>query len=262
MTTSKSNQFDILLLIARPAAGKSEIIAHLKSVPIEERIKRYHIGEFEELDDFPMLWTWFEEDIILSQLGHQRLHTDNDLNFLYTHLWDVLIERINLEYSKKIRDEPAYHDRKTIIIEFARGTSHGGFSRAFKHLSEDIANQLAILYINVSWEESLRKNRARFNPDRPDSILEHGLSDEKLKNYIAMLIGMNSPATTLMLLTSRVCQFPMLYLKTKMMSPARVDRYWEIALRIHFPDYIKNTWNPDHKSGLEKKRSLSPWLIT
>lgn len=180
-TSSSSNQFDILLLIARPAAGKSEIIAHLKSVPIEERINRFHIGEFEELDDFPMLWTWFEEDLILSQLGHQRLHTDNDFNFLYAHLWDVLIERINLEYSKKIRDEPAYHNRKTIIIEFARGTSHGGFSRAFKHLSKNIANQLAILYLNVSWDESLRKNRARFNPDRPDSILEHGLPDDKLE---------------------------------------------------------------------------------
>jgi len=181
MNTSSSNQFDILLLIARPAAGKSEIIAHLKSVPIEERINRFHIGEFEELDDFPMLWTWFEEDLILSQLGHQRLHTDNDFNFLYAHLWDVLIERINLEYSKKIRDEPGYHNRKTIIIEFARGTSHGGFSRAFKHLSKNIANQLAILYLNVSWDESLRKNRARFNPDRPDSILEHGLPDDKLE---------------------------------------------------------------------------------
>jgi len=180
-TSSSSNQFDILLLIARPAAGKSEIIAHLKSVPVEERINRFHIGEFEELDDFPMLWTWFEEDLILSQLGHQRLHTDNDFNFLYAHLWDVLIERINLEYSKKIRDEPGYHNRKTIIIEFARGTSHGGFSRAFKHLSKNIANQLAILYLNVSWDESLRKNRARFNPDRPDSILEHGLPDDKLE---------------------------------------------------------------------------------
>jgi hypothetical protein len=39
----------------------------------------------------------------------------------------------------------------------------------------------AILYLKVSYEESLRKNRLRFNPDRPDSILEHSLPDEKLE---------------------------------------------------------------------------------
>jgi hypothetical protein len=171
MNASTNNTFDIMLLVARPAAGKSEIIAHLKSTPIEKRIPLYHIGEFEELDDFPMLWTWFEEDSILSRLGHQRLHTDDASNFLYPYLWDLLIER-----------EPGYHDRKTVIIEFARGTSHGGFSRAFEYLSKEIADRLAILYLNVPWEESLRKNRARYNPDRPDSILEHGLPDEKLES--------------------------------------------------------------------------------
>ena len=174
--------FDILLLIARPAAGKSEIIAHLKNTPIEERVQQFHIGEFEELDDFPMLWTWFEEDAILTRLGHPRIHTDKEGNFLFDYQWDLLIERINLEYEKKIRDEQDYHSRKTIIIEFARGTSHGGFQRAFKHLSKTIAGRLAILYLDVSWEESLRKNRARFNPDKPDSILEHGLSDIKLES--------------------------------------------------------------------------------
>lgn len=182
MNASKTDTFDIMLLVARPAAGKSEIIAHLKSTPIEKRIPLYHIGEFEELDDFPMLWTWFEEDSILSRLGHQRLHTDDASNFLYPYLWDLLIERINLEYSKIIRDEPGYHDRKTVIIEFARGTSHGGFSRAFEYLSKEIADRLAILYLNVSWEESLRKNQSRYNPARPDSILEHGLPDEKLES--------------------------------------------------------------------------------
>ena len=75
--------FNILLLIARPAAGKSEIIAHLKNTSIDKRISKYHIGDFEELDDFPMLWTWFEEDAILSELGHPRLHTDAKVNFLY-----------------------------------------------------------------------------------------------------------------------------------------------------------------------------------
>ena len=174
--------FEILLLIARPAAGKSEIIAHLKNTPIEKRKQQYHIGEFEELDDFPMLWTWFEEDDILSKLGHPKLHTDEEGNFLYEYQWDLLIERINLEYEKIIRDDPSYHSTKTIIVEFARGTAHGGFRRAFKHISKTVAERLAILYLDVSWEESLRKNRARFNPDKPDSILEHGLSDAKMES--------------------------------------------------------------------------------
>jgi hypothetical protein len=175
-----NNIFNILLLIARPAAGKSEIIRQLKGTSISEREQRYHIGIFEEIDDFPMLWTWFEEDKILTDLGHPRLHTDNDFNFIGTHLWDLLVQRISLEYQKKLRDDPNYHQHKTVIIEFARGSEHGGFARAFQHLSSEIAKNLAILYIDVTWEESLRKNRTRFNPNRPDSILEHGLPDEKL----------------------------------------------------------------------------------
>ena len=175
------NAFDIILLIARPAAGKSEIIDHLKQTPTEERIRRFHVSILDEIDDFPMLWTWFEEDAILDKLGHPRLHTDANNSFIGNHLWDVLIERISLEYQKKLRDQPDFHDKKTAIIEFARGTEHGGFKRAFEHLSTEIVEKMAILYLNVSWEESLRKNRARFNPNRPDSILEHGLPDSKLE---------------------------------------------------------------------------------
>lgn len=174
------NAFNLLLLIARPAAGKSEIIDYLKRTPTEERIERFHIGDFEELDDFPMLWTWFEEDKILEEMGENRLHTDADGYFKYDYLWDVLIRRISLDYRKMLRDQPSYHQNKTTIIEFARGSQHGGFKRAFDHLSREVVEQMAVLYLNVSWEESLRKNQARFNPDRPDSILEHGLPDEKM----------------------------------------------------------------------------------
>ncbi len=176
------NHFDIVLLIARPAAGKSEIINYLKNTPTSERAERFHITGFEELDDFPMLWTWFEEDYLLEQMGHPRLHTTPEENFKELYLWDLLIERICLEYDKKLRDQPDYHTEKTIMIEFARGSQHGGFQRAFEHLSPTVLQRMAILYINVSWEESLRKNRARFNPDRPDSILEHGLSDQKMES--------------------------------------------------------------------------------
>ena len=124
------NTFDIVLLIARPAAGKSEIIDYLKRTPPKDRISRFHINEFEEIDDFPMLWTWFEEDTILEKLGHPRMHTEKDDNLSIAYLWDLLVQRICLEYSKKVRDQPDYHQSKTTVIEFARGSQHGGFRRA------------------------------------------------------------------------------------------------------------------------------------
>ena len=176
-----NNTFDILLLIARPAAGKSEIIDYLKRTDPAARRRRFHIGNFEEIDDFPMLWTWFEEDQLLTQMGHPRLHTTADNYFKADYLWNLLIRRICLEYEKRLRDNPGYHEQATTIIEFARGREHGGFAGAFDYLSPEVVQRAAILYINVSYEESLRKNRQRFNPDRPDSILEHGLSDKKLE---------------------------------------------------------------------------------
>jgi hypothetical protein len=178
---SSKNTFEIIVLVARPAAGKSEIIDYLKRTPLEERVARFHIGEFEEIDDFPMLWAWMEEDAILEEMGQPRLHTDEDQYFRWPHLWNLLIRRISLEYGKKVRDNPNYQGSKTAIIEFSRGKQHGGFNSAFAHLSPEIVERMAVLYINVSWEESLRKNQVRFNPDRPDSILEHGLSDEKME---------------------------------------------------------------------------------
>lgn len=175
------NHFDVIILMGRPAAGKSEVIDYLKKTPVQERLERFHINQFEEIDDFPMLWTWFEEDAILEKIMHKpRMHTDKDGYFLYQYQWDLLIERISLEYDKRLRDEH-YHDKMTTVIEFSRGSEHGGYQSAFQHLSEKILKKASILYIDVPFEESLRKNRKRFNPDRPDSILEHGLPDEKLK---------------------------------------------------------------------------------
>jgi hypothetical protein len=173
--------FDIILLIARPAAGKSEIIDYLKRQPPEARAQRFHVGQFDEIDDFPMLWAWFEQDALLEKMGHPRLHTDPEGYFIENYLWDLLIERIGLEYQKKLRDLPQAAGAFTTIIEFSRGAEHGGYRSAFAHLSRQILERAALLYVDVSWEESLRKNRKRANPDRPDSILEHSLPDAKLE---------------------------------------------------------------------------------
>jgi len=174
--------FEVLILIGRPAAGKSEILDHLVKTGEGERSEKYHIGQMDVIDDFPMLWTWFEEDDILSKkLGEPRLYTDEAGYFIHPYLWDLLLERISLEYRKRIRDDVNYHAYTSSIIEFSRGSEHGGYSQAFKHLAPEILERAGVMYVQVSFAESLRKNQQRFNPDRPDSILEHGLEDEKIK---------------------------------------------------------------------------------
>lgn len=177
-----SELFHKIILLGRPASGKSEVINYLKNSSDEERLKRFHLGKIKEIDDFPMLWTWFEEDAILEKkFNKPRIHTDKDGYFNARHLWDLLIERISMDYSKLMRDNKDFHNDSTALIEFSRGSEHGGYKEAFKHLSQELLTNAALVYINVPFEESLRKNRKRFNPNKPDSILEHGLPDEKLE---------------------------------------------------------------------------------
>ncbi len=176
------NTFDLLILVGRPASGKSEIIDFLTRLPEDVRCERFHVAPLEVLDDFPILWSWFEEDDILSKvLGLPRLHSDEKGYFKSREFWHVLIERLNLDYAKKVRDDAAYHEHTTALIEFSRGSEHGGYAEAFQHLSEAILQRAALMYVRVPFEESLRKNRRRFNPDKPDSILEHSMPDEKME---------------------------------------------------------------------------------
>ena len=172
--------FPILILNARPAAGKSEISRYLEHVPLDERIDRFHVGSMHILDDFPLLWAWFEEDDLLERVfDRPRLHTTPDEDFLHHDFWHLLIRRISLNYDKWRRDTES---ECTVVIEFSRGNEHGGYRAAYQHLSDNILSKAACLYVQVSFEESLRKNRRRHNPERPDSILEHSLADKKMEH--------------------------------------------------------------------------------
>jgi hypothetical protein len=174
--------FEVIILIGRPAAGKSEVIDFLKQTPLEERRRRFHIGEFEEIDDFPILWERFEDDDIFEKHGKPRLHTTSDYYFKDPFFWNYLIEKINLAFRKRLAADPDYTSKRTVIIEFSRG-GETGFAEAFSHLTGDILERAGILYIQVSYEESVRKNRRRFRPEMADSILYHSLPDEKMDFY-------------------------------------------------------------------------------
>ncbi|MBI1806481.1 MAG: hypothetical protein HYR76_05460 [Ignavibacteria bacterium] len=176
------NNFEVIILIGRPAAGKSEVIDFLKKTPVPERSRRFHIGEFEEIDDFVYVWETFEIDDILSRYGKQRIWSDEKYWFKDPFAWNLYIERINLAYLKKRAANPNYHSGITTLVEFARGGDNG-FGEAFSYLHEEILKRARIIYISVSYEESFRKNRHRARPGLEDSILYHSLPDEKMEFY-------------------------------------------------------------------------------
>ena len=123
---------EVLFLLARPGAGKSEIIDYLQQMDSKERPQRMRLAsDLQVIDDFPMLWTWFEEDAILEEMGKPRLHTDNQGNFAAPHLWNLLIRRVCLDYRKAVRDRTPgsapVSAPFSAVVEFSRGKEHGGY---------------------------------------------------------------------------------------------------------------------------------------
>lgn len=172
--------FQTIILTARPAAGKSEVIDFLKKLTLEERQRRHHIGQIVEVDDFPYIWEKFEEDDVFTKHGRARLYTDDKYWFKDPWLWDFFLEKMNIAYTKLLRAPDI--SEKTILVEFARG-GENALAHALSVLSTEILKHAGILYINVSYEESVRKNRRRFKPEQADSVLFHSLPDDKMEFY-------------------------------------------------------------------------------
>ena len=86
---------------------------------------------------------------------------------------------------------PETLDGRTVVIEFARGGPEDakpplpggyGYGYSLAHLSAQILERAAILYIWVTPEQSRAKNRARARPDADGSILFHGVPEHVMRN--------------------------------------------------------------------------------
>jgi hypothetical protein len=177
-----TNHFPILIITGRPAAGKSEIIDFLKNCDPIVRLERYHIANFDELDDFRYVWETFELDDLMTQMGKERVWSDEKYWFKDPYIWDLYIKRLALEYRKMLVKDPAHHEKKTTLLEFARG-GDDAIHHALTFLSDDMLDKASLMYIRVTYEESVRKNRRRARKGEEDSILYHSLPDEKMEFY-------------------------------------------------------------------------------
>jgi hypothetical protein len=177
-----SDHFPILIITGRPAAGKSEVIDFLRKCDPIVRLEKYHIANFEELDDFLYVWETFELDDLMSQMGKERVWSDEKYWFKDPYIWDLYMKRLALDYRKKLVRDHGYHDRMTTLVEFARGGDNA-IRHALSCLSDEMLAKAALLYIRVPYEESVRKNRRRARTGEEDSILYHSLPDEKMEFY-------------------------------------------------------------------------------
>ena len=180
--SAAANVFDLLFLIARPASGKSEVIHHLKTTPADERMQKFHVGPFEEFDDFVYVWSMFDDDRILEKLGMERVWTDNKFYFKSHDIWNLMVEKLNVHVKRRAEENPELMNGTTAVVEFARGGDNA-FAEAFSHVDKDLLERSAVLYIDVSYEESVRKNRKRARQGQEHSILHHSLPDEKMEFY-------------------------------------------------------------------------------
>lgn len=179
------NTFDHLYILGRPASGKSEFIDFMKKEQNSERADRYHIGRFVELDDFVWLWDKFREDDIWEKVIGKRLFSsryEGQYNMEDAKLFDFLIEKLNREVLESYLPKDEFYIENTLFIEFSRGgecpyaTALGGFD-------PEVLNRAAILYIEVTREESFRRNEARYQEKLKHTVLAHKCPEPNMKRF-------------------------------------------------------------------------------
>lgn len=90
--------FPVVLLMALPASGKSEVRNFMRHVGADRLKKEFHIGENLQLDDFPYVHMMRRIDEELQTLGQPRLFYPGEEPFIDGRDWGTLCALLNEDY--------------------------------------------------------------------------------------------------------------------------------------------------------------------
>lgn len=99
--TEVKKPLETVLLMALPASGKSEVCKFVEMMDAEERLKKLHLGELVQLDDFPYVDFMRTVDEILAKKyrGNPVFFPSEFEPFLEPDIsWRVLIKLLNKDY--------------------------------------------------------------------------------------------------------------------------------------------------------------------
>lgn len=139
------NVFDIVLLTALPASGKSEVRRFLKNVDEKALVDDFHIGKNLQLDDFPYVNMMRRIDDVLDSLGKERVFFFSaDKPFINPYDWGTLTEIINRDYEdlisgKKYNENPG----KWLIDRIEDSAKAVGIDYRLKKLDSNTLDKLA-----------------------------------------------------------------------------------------------------------------------
>lgn len=99
-----SEVFDIILLLALPASGKSETRKFIAMQNAEAKKNIFHLGKNAQMDDFPYVHMMHLIDVELRKQGYEYLfYHAPDANFKESITWGVLTLMLNQDYEMLVK---------------------------------------------------------------------------------------------------------------------------------------------------------------
>ena len=161
------NSFDIVLLVALPASGKSEVRNFMANLAPERLLREFHIGANLQLDDFPYVHMMRRIDNELEAMGESRIFYPGEEPFCDGRDWGTLCCLLNEDYHDLIIRNVSKPDSAAMLLfeRIDRAGGQVGIAPRLGLLPESVRSKLASIL-----EEEARAMLEEKHAQYPDSF--------------------------------------------------------------------------------------------
>jgi len=137
--------FDVVLLLALPASGKSELRRYMAHLPEARSRSELHMGSTVQLDDFPYVHFMRQIDDFLAEQGNDRVYFHGpDRSFREPRDWLTLVELVNDDYGALVSGRSSASGGATQLFDRLEAAAlHVGIEPRLSSLKSDVLGRMA-----------------------------------------------------------------------------------------------------------------------